>query len=152
MSVQLTIVLALVASALLALSLLLVVRRRQKAPADTRWTDYLNHRSGRTNHLTKYAITPESLVICSPPTDKGRSHALADHLIIGRDSYCDVVLDDGYSSQQHARLYRRGDHHLLEDLGSANGTYVNRQRVSTATVVHTGDQIQIGTTVFEVMP
>ncbi len=95
---------------------------------------------------------PKSIVVCTPQADQGRSHTLAEQLVIGRSFECDVVLDDGYCSQQHARLFVRGDQHLLEDLGSSNGTYVNRQLIRTAIVVHTGDQIQVGTTVFEVKP
>jgi pSer/pThr/pTyr-binding forkhead associated (FHA) protein len=39
----------------------------------------------------------------------------------------------------------------LEDLGSTNGTYLNRQKVSSATTLRTGDHLQIGSTVFEAM-
>ncbi|HCB37973.1 MAG TPA: hypothetical protein DEP66_07240, partial [Acidimicrobiaceae bacterium] len=94
---------------------------------------------------------PAAIVVCSPPEDKGRRHPLDDDVTIGRSADCDVVLDDGYSSETHARLFRRGEQHLLEDLGSTNGTYVNRRRVRSATIVHLGDQIQVGATVFEVM-
>ena len=47
-------------------------------------------------------------------------------------------------------MFQRDDHFLLEDLGSTNGTYLNRQNVTTATVLKPGDQIQVGSTVFEV--
>ncbi len=92
-----------------------------------------------------------SIVVCTPQADKGRAHKLTDRLLIGRGAECDVVLDDGYSSHQHAVLYKRGGQHLLEDLSSANGTYINRERIRATAVLHLGDQIQIGTTVFEVV-
>lgn len=90
------------------------------------------------------------LVVRLPEDDRGRRHELNDDVTIGRDASCDITVDDGYSSQVHARLYTERGRHLIEDLGSTNGTYVNRQRVQAATLVQRGDQIQIGATVFEV--
>ena len=88
----------------------------------------------------------------SPLSAQGERHLLADTLTIGRSAECDVIISDSYSSQSHARLYRNGAQHLLEDLGSTNGTYLNRQKVANATVVRLGDYVQVGSTVFEVSP
>ncbi len=107
---------------------------------------------GQAGRAIAAPAVPKSIVVCTPQVDKGRSHTLAEQLVIGRSFECDVVLDDGYCSQQHARLFVRGGQQLLEDLDSNNGTYVNRQLIQTVVVVHPGDQIQIGTTVFEVKP
>lgn len=93
---------------------------------------------------------PPCLVVRLPEDDRGRRHDLGGDVTIGRDASCDITVDDGYSSQVHARLFSQDGLHHLEDLGSTNGTYVNRQRVQTATTVRRGDQIQIGATVFEV--
>ncbi|WP_428116012.1 FHA domain-containing protein [Candidatus Poriferisodalis sp.] len=93
---------------------------------------------------------PVALVVRSPLDAQGRRHLLGDALTIGRSEECDVVIDDSYSSTEHARLYRRGGQHLLEDLGSTNGTYLNRQKVATTSVVRLGDYVQVGSTVFEV--
>tara|TARA_B100000953_G_scaffold166339_1_gene137167 strand:- start:509 stop:742 length:234 start_codon:yes stop_codon:yes gene_type:complete len=76
---------------------------------------------------------------------------LASELTIGRAATCEITIDDTYASQIHARVFRRDDDHVLEDLGSTNGTYLNRQKVSSATNLQTGDHLQIGSTVFEVM-
>jgi pSer/pThr/pTyr-binding forkhead associated (FHA) protein len=63
--------------------------------------------------------------------------------VIGRDRGCDVVLDDVTVSRRHAEL-RFGDGLVtLEDLGSLNGTYVNRSPVREA-VLHDGDTIWVG--------
>lgn len=91
-----------------------------------------------------------ALVVRSPLNAQGERHLLKDELTLGRGAACDVIIDDGYSSQAHARLYRNGSQHLLEDLGSTNGTYLNRQKVANATAVRLGDFVQIGSTVFEV--
>ncbi len=96
------------------------------------------------------APQPTALVVRSPLSAQGERHLLADALTIGRDPDCDVIIDDSYSSQVHARLYRDGSQHLLEDLGSTNGTYLNRQKVGNATAVRIGDFVQVGSTVFEV--
>ena len=96
------------------------------------------------------APQPAALVVRSPLSAQGERHLLADALTIGRSPECDIIIDDSYSSQAHARLYRDGSQHLLEDLGSTNGTYLNRQKVANATVVRIGDFVQVGSTVFEV--
>ena len=93
---------------------------------------------------------PIALVVRSPLSAQGERHLLADALTIGRGPECDVIIDDSYSSQSHARLFRDGSQHLLEDLGSTNGTYLNRQKVDNATAVRIGDFVQVGSTVFEV--
>ncbi|KOV83257.1 FHA domain-containing protein [Nocardia sp. NRRL S-836] len=63
--------------------------------------------------------------------------------VIGRDPGCDVVLDDITVSRRHAELRFDGGLMTLEDLGSLNGTYVNRSPVREA-VLHDGDTIWIG--------
>ena len=91
------------------------------------------------------------LVIRTPETLSGQRHDLASELTIGRAATCEITIDDTYASQIHARVFRRDNDHVLEDLGSTNGTYLNRQKVSSATNLQTGDHLQIGSTVFEVM-
>ena len=71
---------------------------------------------------------------------------------IGRAPDSTVVLSDDYVSNNHARLVPRGDGWLVEDLGSTNGTYVGRQRVSGPTAVKPGVQIRVGRTVMELRP
>jgi pSer/pThr/pTyr-binding forkhead associated (FHA) protein len=70
--------------------------------------------------------------------------ALTDPVVlIGRDRGCGVVLDDITVSRQHAELRREGSAFVLSDLGSLNGTYLNRTPVESA-VLHDGDTIWIG--------
>jgi pSer/pThr/pTyr-binding forkhead associated (FHA) protein len=61
-----------------------------------------------------------------------------------------VTLTDNYTSQLHARLYRRDGALHVEDLGSTNGTYVNGRKVTTPVALERGDRVKIGATVFEV--
>lgn len=65
---------------------------------------------------------------------------------IGRDPHDAVVLHGTDVSRHHARLTVNSDGVLLEDLGSKNGTYVGRRRVSAAVAVVPGDEILVGTT------
>jgi ABC-type multidrug transport system ATPase subunit/pSer/pThr/pTyr-binding forkhead associated (FHA) protein len=69
--------------------------------------------------------------------------AAHDALSIGRAAECDLVLDSPLVSRHHARLERSGPAHLLIDLGSTNGTYVNSRRIDRVEL-HAGDVVQIG--------
>jgi pSer/pThr/pTyr-binding forkhead associated (FHA) protein len=67
----------------------------------------------------------------------------ADTTTIGRSPESDVFLDDITVSRRHAELRRTGGRFELRDLGSLNGTYVNRERVD-AVSLSSGDEVQIG--------
>lgn len=67
----------------------------------------------------------------------------ADLTTIGRNPSSDVFLDDITVSRRHAELRRAGGRFRLRDLGSLNGTYVNRERVETVDLA-SGDEVQIG--------
>jgi hypothetical protein len=62
---------------------------------------------------------------------------------IGRRPDSDVFLDDVTVSRDHALLIRRGEEWFLDDLGSLNGTYVNRARIESQRLAE-GDEVQIG--------
>jgi hypothetical protein len=63
--------------------------------------------------------------------------------LIGRSPECDVFLDDVTVSRRHAELVREGETFSIRDLGSLNGTYVNRRRIESA-VLENDDEVQIG--------
>jgi diguanylate cyclase (GGDEF)-like protein len=64
-------------------------------------------------------------------------------LVIGRGAHADLSLEDGGVSRRHCRLHYFGWSHLVEDLGSSNGTFVNGNRVQSAKLRH-GDRIELG--------
>jgi hypothetical protein len=69
---------------------------------------------------------------------------------IGRRHDSTLVLDDDYASSEHARLFAAQDGRwMVEDLGSTNGTYLDRSKVSGPTPVPLGVPIRIGKTVLE---
>ena len=65
-------------------------------------------------------------------------------LTVGRSPSSDIFLDDVTVSRNHAVLSRESDGALLEDLGSLNGTYVNRRRIEAPERLEDGDEVQIG--------
>jgi pSer/pThr/pTyr-binding forkhead associated (FHA) protein len=66
-----------------------------------------------------------------------------ERFTIGRDTESDVFLDDVTVSRNHAVIVRRGDGLDIDDLGSLNGSYVNRRRIESHHLVD-GDELQIG--------
>jgi len=80
----------------------------------------------------------------------GTSIGLADQQItIGRATDATLVLSDDYASSRHARLFPQDGQWIVEDLGSTNGTYLDRQKVTQPTPVPIGVPIRIGKTVLE---
>ena len=63
--------------------------------------------------------------------------------VLGRRDCCDLTLDSPRVSGRHAELMRVGDHLLLRDLGSTNGTFVQGTRITDVTPIGDGDLIQI---------
>jgi pSer/pThr/pTyr-binding forkhead associated (FHA) protein len=70
-------------------------------------------------------------------------------ILIGRADDSTLVLDDDYASTRHARISQQGDDWYVEDLGSTNGTYLDRAKVTGPTRVPLGVPVRIGKTVIE---
>ena len=68
---------------------------------------------------------------------------------IGRAPESTLVLTDDYASSHHARLVPRDGQWLVEDLGSTNGTYLDKAKVTAPTPVPPGSKVRIGKTVLE---
>jgi len=65
-------------------------------------------------------------------------------VIIGRDNKCDITVPDVSVSSKHCRILWNGQHHLIDDLESFNGTYLNEAPLEKATPLKDGDHIQVG--------
>jgi pSer/pThr/pTyr-binding forkhead associated (FHA) protein len=87
--------------------------------------------------VTQGALSGTSVRLGETPVTLGRSH----------DST--IVLDDDYVSTRHAKVYPRDGQWLVEDLGSTNGTYLDRTKVNGPTPVQIGVPIRVGKTVVE---
>jgi pSer/pThr/pTyr-binding forkhead associated (FHA) protein len=75
---------------------------------------------------------------------------LQPEIMIGRDPNCDLAIMDEALSAHHARLTYHHGQWWLEDLSSTNGTFLNREKLTTAAVIITGDQFKCGNTLFDV--
>jgi pSer/pThr/pTyr-binding forkhead associated (FHA) protein len=73
---------------------------------------------------------------------------LQPEIMIGRDPNCDLSMMDEALSAHHARLAHHHGQWWLEDLNSTNGTFLNKEKLTTAAVVITGDKFKCGNTVF----
>ena len=67
----------------------------------------------------------------------------SDLTLVGRHPDSDIFLDDVTVSRRHAEFYRQGGRFVVRDVGSLNGTYVNRERIEEAEL-HEGDEVQVG--------
>ena len=89
------------------------------------------------------------LRVVEPPETKGQTYELGEELTVGRAGGCQITLDDTFVSQLHARVFRRDGQLFVEDLGSTNGTFLNRKKVTAPIAIRKGDRLQIGKTVME---
>lgn len=80
---------------------------------------------------------------------KSRTYTVEDELLIGRGEKCHIVIGDVYASQVHARIFRKDEAIFIEDMGSTNGTFLNRKKLSGAIPVNRGDRVRIGKTEIE---
>jgi pSer/pThr/pTyr-binding forkhead associated (FHA) protein len=119
-------------------------RRRSAARAQPARQPKPNARPARTGRSA-----PQQLLVTSGAL-AGTSLGLTDQQItIGRADDATLVLADDYASTRHARLFPQDGQWLVEDLGSTNGTYLDRQKVTQPTPVPIGVPIRIGKTVLE---
>ncbi len=86
----------------------------------------------------------QALLLVKHGPNAGSTFLLASEVTTaGRNPDSDVFLDDVTVSRRHAEVRRRDDGWYVHDLGSLNGTYVNRERVDV-TKLASGDEVQIG--------
>jgi hypothetical protein len=104
------------------------------------------HSAGRA--MDVHGGMPRLRVESAPGLRSGAVYDLSDGALLGRGADADIVLEDSFSSSQHARLIPQGDAVVLEDLGSTNGTYLNGEPLGGPQPLHDGDRIRIGDSEF----
>jgi len=77
-------------------------------------------------------------------------HFTQPEIMLGRDSNCDLSVMDEALSAHHARITFHHGQWWLEDLNSTNGTFLNREQLTTPAVVITGDEFKCGNTIFSI--
>ena len=83
------------------------------------------------------------LIVRRGPNAGSRFLLDSDLTLVGRHPDSDIFLDDVTVSRRHAEFYRHGARFTVRDVGSLNGTYVNRERIEEAELTG-GDEVQIG--------
>jgi pSer/pThr/pTyr-binding forkhead associated (FHA) protein len=81
--------------------------------------------------------------------DTGKRQELAGPIVIGRDADANFVLEDDQASRRHALITPAGDHAVVEDLGSRNGTFIESSELQAPTRIDPGDDLLIGVTVIQ---
>jgi hypothetical protein len=92
-----------------------------------------------------------ALEFIEPTQHAGEVLDVVDSFTLGRNTECDVVVEDIYLSGRHARFSHDDGDLLVEDLESTNGTYVNQRLISHRTRLERGDIVQVGGVLFEVV-
>lgn len=118
-------------------------QQRQQQPQAAAQRQQPQNNRARRGAPTKLVVAEGSLA--------GTTVALQGQTItLGRAHDSTIVLDDDYASSRHARIYPdRDGNWIVEDLGSTNGTFMERNRLTTPTPIPLGAPIRIGKTVIE---
>ena len=113
------------------------------------WTLWRDLRT-QGERLSVQKVPPINLLVLEPGGSAALRSFTVPEIRLGRDPSCELILSDQTTSIHHARLRYHHSQWWLEDLGSTNGTRLNRGRVTTPTVVTSGDRIECGQTVLTV--
>ena len=96
--------------------------------------------------------SPTTLVVTEGPLTGTSLPLRSGGILIGRNPECALVLDDDYASGRHCRIHpdpSGRDGWVVEDLGSTNGTFMGRDRLTGSRPVEIGTTLRIGKTVLE---
>ncbi len=104
-------------------------------------------RAGRAGRAGR--AEPQRLLVTAGALAGTSLNLSEQQITIGRANDATLVLNDDYASSRHARLFPQDGQWIVEDLGSTNGTYLDRQKVTRPTQVPVGVPIRIGKTVLE---
>ena len=133
----------------------LALRRDLRQPAEARPL-------GRERRAAKAPRPPKPPKVARQQKVKGSKLAVVEgpllgtivplgnvQITIGRAPDSTLIIDDDYASSRHARIYPSEGAWVVEDLGSTNGTFLNRKPVHGPITIERSDRLQIGNTVLE---
>jgi hypothetical protein len=147
---------------LLVIVAILVLRRDLRAPRDARMVVPARGAVAAPGAAPKAPKPAKPAKAAKPPRTGARSLVVtegplagtviplgAGDVTIGRAPDSTLVLDDDYASNNHARISLSGTTWVVSDLGSTNGTWVGRSRITGPTPLTVGEQLKVGRTVLE---
>ncbi|MDA3022522.1 MAG: FHA domain-containing protein [Actinomycetota bacterium] len=136
---------------LFVLITILVLRRDLRQPAETRPTG--RARPVKAPKPAKVAraskVRGTKLVVTEGPLTGTVIPLNTAQVTIGRAPDSTVVIEDDYASSRHARVYPSEGAWVVEDLGSTNGTWIDRTRITTPTVLPVGAALRVGRTTLQ---
>jgi hypothetical protein len=118
---------------------------KDEAGVETTMTYVPDEGDDEATSLEDMGVKGPALVVRSGGGRTGETFPLeGERTLIGRSPDCEIFLDDVTVSRNHAVITRLASGAALRDLGSLNGTYVNRRRIEGEEVLEDGDELQIG--------
>ena len=70
-------------------------------------------------------------------------YTIDEGIMLGRHRNNDIVVKDGFISKKHFQIVKDEDEYFLEDMGSANGTYLNKEKILDIVKLENGDLIRV---------
>ena len=131
----------------------LILRRDLRQPADARPVGPPSRRPprqpkpGRAGKKTK--VVGSKLVVIEGPLTGTVIPLSTAQVTIGRAPDSTLVIEDDYASSRHARIYPAEGSWLVEDLGSTNGTWIDRTRITSPTLLTVGAPLRVGRTTIQ---
>ncbi len=89
-----------------------------------------------------------AILFCSTGPTQGALHEVTDYTVLGRVGSCDIKVNDGQASREHAAVVPSDGQWFVTDLGSRNGTLHNDEEVQNERRLRSGDRIAIGDTTY----
>lgn len=131
----------------------LILRRDLRQPADARPVGQPSRRPPRQPKPSKAGKKAKEvgskLVVVEGPLTGTVIPLSAAQVTIGRAPDSTLVIEDDYASSRHARIYPSEGSWLVEDLGSTNGTWIDRTRITSPTLLTVGAPLRVGRTTIQ---
>jgi pSer/pThr/pTyr-binding forkhead associated (FHA) protein len=134
----------------------LALRRDLRQPSDAR-------PAGRRERAPRAAKQPRPAKVAKKSKVRGTRLVVVEgplagteiplegaQITLGRAPDSTIVIDDDYASSRHARVYESEGSWVVEDLGSTNGTWIDRTRITTPTVLQVGAPLRIGRSTLQI--
>ena len=131
----------------------LILRRDLRQPADARPVGQPSRRQPRQPKPSKAGkktkVAGSKLVVIEGPLTGTVIPLSTAQVTIGRAPDSTLVIEDDYASSRHARIYSSEGSWLVEDLGSTNGTWIDRTRITSPTLLTLGAPLRVGRTTIQ---